>query len=398
MDNLIHIVGDELHDWEKHSDMSRYSIFTQNIMLAEIVSKHQHLNPRKSKFEDSDRVPSADLTLPNEDKANATNVSKTLPNTTLVYVNKPQTRSRPSRQSSTSSSGDWTWRPQIPHRVSSMSTRRKNGATHRRPDMATFHRRSCQLFSSLDSTLSNAQSVISDGARTSTSTPPSLTSSISTEATATLDNDQFQTPAFSSFHLDLDSDLASQVRRMSGARDPFASPNVTPQLGPRRSSSRLSPHIVSTEQVFWTSDTTRNAEYAKIDAAHNGFRGLMKRVLPKSWAWAHGKRRNFHPNTPSDQPFTSPDLDSDSIRRYRISLASTTQEAVQAVKSCASSRAVTPMPLGDQDLRPDSRTERVKRQSKLGLISRVRSSEALSKLFPKSSKEAKKSERQPAQL
>lgn len=310
------------------------------MILAQKVSTHQHLTPRSSNLAEEDRVSfrTANSRMPSATREAPTPPPKELPTP-------PALRTKKSKPKLHTVPGEWTWRPTVPRRTSSMSTRRRDGGD-RRPDLVTFHRRSCQLFSSLDSTLSNATTT---STRTSTSTSPSLTSSVTTQATSILD-DTFTTHSFSSFHIDIHdpSVLRSRV------------PDPIPRLHARRSSSQLHPKITSTEQLFWTADDRRRAEYVKIDAAHTGLKGLMKKILPKSWSWAHGKRRRLY-----EQDFES---DNDSVHRFRIS---TEHPHIIA---------------GDDD-RLNLETGHVgKRQPKQPMkkvLAKVKSSDALSKMFKK---------------
>ncbi|RMD41580.1 hypothetical protein DV735_g3518, partial [Chaetothyriales sp. CBS 134920] len=58
--------------------------------------------------------------------------------------------------------------------------------------------------------------------------------------------------------------------------------------------------------LHWTSAESRLVEYAAIDRAHSGFRGLVKQLLPRSWV-RHSHRKFFDGSD-----------DSDSVRRHRI--------------------------------------------------------------------------------
>lgn len=437
MDGFITIVDDGMDDWEDEPhDSNRYSIFTQNIMLAEKVSRRQHLSPRGSKLREDDErsfhsaesrpasiiVRADSPTIPEEDTpttASTTNlgyVARPTSSTTPANIGRLRTGSRRARRTSQSSSGDWTWRPSIPQRVSSMGTRRRQVAVPGRPDLATFHRRSCQLFSSLDTTLSGTTAGRAcdtgspDGSYASTS--PSLASSISTEGTSITDEHWYTTPAFSSFHLELQ--VPGQALQHGQLHSPnfgdfMGEINHTPRIGVRRSSSQLSPNITSTEAMFWTSDATRKAEYAKIDAAHSGFRGFVKRLLPRSWGWAHGKRRNFHPVSPSlAQDETIPN-DNDSVRRYRLSIASATQEAIRGVEEHGISgmntpmRCKTPPPANDSaklDVNSCSpaltvavASKQIKTSPVDKVLAKVRSSDALTKLFRSQAGKIGKAER-----
>lgn len=437
MEGLITIVGDGVDEWDDELyDPNRYSIFTQNMMLAEKVSKRQHLSPRSSRLREEDErsFHSADSrpmsiivradspTIPEEDIPTTTSVTelgyipRPTSSTTPANIGRPRANARRTRQTSQSSSADWTWRPSIPHRVSSMGTRRKKITVPGRPDLATFHRRSCQLFTSLDTTLSNAttagsrDTVSPDGSHTSTS--PSLASSISTQATSVLDDNWYATPAFPSFHLELHA--PGQTLQPSRPYSPdfgdfLGGVNHTPRIGARRSSSQLSPQITSTEPMYWTSDATRSNEYAKIDAAHSGLKGFVKRLLPRSWSWVHGKRRNFHPTSPALTQEPMAQNDDDSVRRYRMSIASATQEAIRGAEEHGVSgmntpiRYSTPSPTAGftgpevtlctaaLPVAPTPKQTKVSPVNKV--LSKVRSSDALTKMFRAQSGKVGKAER-----
>lgn len=302
-------------------------MLTQHMILADMISKHEHLNIKPTPAnDDSTSYHTADSKVDEEQSkviTNTSTISTELPKDQISYQTHSQRRA--ARGDRPSSPSDWSWRPSIPHRTSSMSTRRKKDNCRQpgRPDLATFHRRSCQLFSSLDSTLSKATSTTSDQSRSSTSTSPSLTSSVITQATSILDDSDrsFDCPRFPSFHLELND------------TSPLYSGH-TSRMTSRRSSSQLNPAIVSTEQVFWTSDSSREKEYAKIDAAHTGLRGLVKRALPQAWKGSYEKRRNFHQRHTASTSTGRDRADSDgeSVRRYRIesTVASTPTSPVDA--------------------------------------------------------------------
>ena len=391
MNHSIHIVDTEDLDDGQELATNRFSIFTQNLMLAEKVSKHQHLTPRTSRLrDDSSSYYSTEPRISGstdgvrDPSMNARRPIKSTP----ANIGRPRTKGHPSEPSPP---GVWTWRPAIPERISSMSTRRVKANDVRRPDLAAFHRRSCQLFASLDSTISASPtaSAGSDTARSSTSTSPSLTSSISTQATSILDDQWFQTPTFPSFHIDINTDIAKEP----DFRAFFQGINHSPRLGAPRSSSQLSPEVTTTEQIFWTSEVTREAEYAKIDAAHTGFKGFVKRILPKSWNWLHGKRRDFYAHP---QAFTTPNRsseDTDSVRRFRVSTSidldnlSTTQEVEPHVLP-----GIPGSPRIDLETGYVS-SKHVKPRAGHKAFSRVRSHDALTKLFQKGVRTGKSAKR-----
>lgn len=332
MESLIHVVGDELNEWEEQiHDPKRYSIITQHLMLAEKISKHQHLSSRLSTLENfGDNLSSgffAKTSLPSTVEASHT--TEPTPGTPSerfpALETEPSNTSRPSVQHLASRKPS---RPSIPHRTSSTNFKRRSSNSARRPDPAILHHRSRHLFSSIDSTLSNATYTTTGSGRTSTSTPPSLTYSISTRATSVPDDDDDgDALTYTSSPLELRDTRTPTPGRQGQSVD-------SPQVGPRRSSSRLSPSITSTEQIYWNSETSRQAEYAKIDAAHSGWKGFVKKCLPRGWSWAHGKRRKFHQETASTAEDTnSRDVDDDSVRRYRVSIGSAMEEAGSPVET-----------------------------------------------------------------
>lgn len=320
IDKPIHIVEDGLQDWEEDSE-NRYSIFTQNLMLAQKVAKHEHLTSKVSLVrDDSTSFHSAKSKLTTTTNTIVTVVEvPTSSRPSIENVPEPQTCQRRTEHGASTPTGDWSWRPVIPRRISSMSTRRTKRISPGRPGLTTFHRRSCQLFSSLDSTLSGATSAGSENSRASTNTPPSLIFSTMTRTSSIRDDHVFPKPRFPSFHIELDPRLSRHYE--TSPEDSCQYVTHSPRITPRRSSSQLAPEVVSTEQVFWTSEETRQAEYAKIDAAHTGVRGFIKRVFPRSWKVVQGARRNFYIKSPLMTDGTQSDTDSDSVRRFRISVA-----------------------------------------------------------------------------
>lgn len=429
MDDLIHIVGEGLSAWEDESlDTNRYSILTQNLMLAEKVSRRQHLPPRpKFKEKEERSFHSAESRSASTTRTNSTTIlEQEVPTTTIISgsppfsrsgaaqakVGNPRTACRRARQVSHSSSGDWTCRPPVPQRVSSIATRRQKGHVTCRPDLAAFHRRSCQLFSSLDTTLSNANARAAydtgspNGSQASTS--PSLASSVTTQATSILDDHCYSPPVFPSFHLESQNPIQPLhlgQHHLAERGYFFGEVDHTPRLTAPRSSSRLNPQITSTEAIFWTSEKTRQAEYAKIDAAHGGLKGFVKRILPRSWGWAHGKRRNFCQKAPVPTECDDTVSEADSVRRYRVSIASATQEAIGGFKEHGVAGTSTPMrcrsPFGEGpvniEVPPPIADESELKPIKVGhvnkVIAKVRSSDALAKIVRSSPSKNNKSEK-----
>lgn len=64
----------------------------------------------------------------------------------------------------------------------------------------------------------------------------------------------------------------------------------------------------SATEIRWTSDETRRREYAEIDRAHSGIKGLFRRMFPK--IAAKSNRSRFYSEDDGS--------DAESIRRYRL--------------------------------------------------------------------------------
>ncbi|EXJ56437.1 hypothetical protein A1O7_06781 [Cladophialophora yegresii CBS 114405] len=62
--------------------------------------------------------------------------------------------------------------------------------------------------------------------------------------------------------------------------------------------------------ISWTSNATRRTEYEKIDRAHSGVRGLVRRVWPQCLRKRNGRRGFF-----------TGDCDGDSVRRFRMDVS-----------------------------------------------------------------------------
>ncbi|PQE08154.1 hypothetical protein CJF31_00008250 [Rutstroemia sp. NJR-2017a BVV2] len=65
---------------------------------------------------------------------------------------------------------------------------------------------------------------------------------------------------------------------------------------------------------YWTSDQTRRLEYAAIDAASKGIRGLITRCIPDCFLPVESRRRRFCKGEDVDD-------DAGSVRRYRLVMA-----------------------------------------------------------------------------
>lgn len=64
---------------------------------------------------------------------------------------------------------------------------------------------------------------------------------------------------------------------------------------------------------YWTSEETRRLEYAAIDAASKGVRGLLSKMVPDCMVPKEQRRVGFHTD--------DNDSDAGSVRRYRLSLS-----------------------------------------------------------------------------
>jgi hypothetical protein len=171
-----------------------------------------------------------------------------------ALVSSSQARTGTWPRSARSSISQHRSRPSIPKRRSSHFTI----TSQKRPDLLAFHRESCQLFSSMDATITDS--------------------------------------GYSSVH------------RPSTSR--FSSTTSVPELSTlsnipsRRSREIIRPHLSTV--ISWKSEETRRIEYDKIDRAHSGLRGLTKKLLPKfcqSKSW---------------RDFFGGKCDGDSVRRYRM--------------------------------------------------------------------------------
>ena len=83
------------------------------------------------------------------------------------------------------------------------------------------------------------------------------------------------------------------------------------------SAATFSPKPRPGTAMSWLSESSRRTEYAKIDRAHRGVRGLLKRVVPK-WCQGPNGRRRFFEGVDGDD---DGDGDGESVRRYRMPLS-----------------------------------------------------------------------------
>ena len=187
----------------------------------------------------------------------------------------------------------------IPDRTSSLHQtprKTKSKPKTKRPDSISLHNRSCKLFSSIDEIL----------ALTRETPPPRYSEATSRPRTR----------------------QSSKVDYTASEKAPLPSVDVssTSSLlphsadGPRRDSGYSEgqtdlPRPAYNAVMSWTSDETRRKEYKKIDRAYSGWRGIVNKVLPKSWRYA---RRNFFRGDDNE--------DEDSVRRFRVSLPEKTEK------------------------------------------------------------------------
>lgn len=190
--------------------------------------------------------------------------------------------SRPSSRSNTMP------RPNIPSRSSSMTGHRRVN----RPNLASIHWQSCQLFSSLDTMVASSRAF--QPLPTSSNSRPSTRHASISSSTPSSQSSSFPSPVFENPGLRTQSTISS----FSSFNSPATSPRPSTQLHSRYNSV-----------ISWTSDATRRAEYQKIDKAYSGVRGFMKKVLPERCQ--NRSRRNFYCH----------ECDSGSVRRFRISLS-----------------------------------------------------------------------------
>jgi len=170
------------------------------------------------------------------------------------------------------------------------ATRRRSTVSYKKArtgeDLIAFHRESCKLMQTLDATLSrNSKTSSPTERRGSTASRPA------SQRTRSLSEHRRHYPA--SEHSTL-----VEIR---------ASPASSILLSSTLVEAGELEKALTTTPICWNSAETRRSEYAKIDSAHTGIRGLWKKVTPK---WCHGKnsRKNFFDGK----------CDGDSIRRFRV--------------------------------------------------------------------------------
>lgn len=242
----------------------------------------------------------------------------------------PRATSPTWRVSETSSSRPSSWRHRrssvaVPGRKSSLPTRKKPLRT----DSVTLHRQSCQLFSSLDGMLTSSRETTpltsgfssrtatrcaSIAAQDSSDTDLEAVPGICEQIDAKLAHASYLDTTPASYPYSLTTHSASFIPYRASARlssdgggsDPVA------RLSARGSISSGAPPFRPTFNTVtsWTSDATRQREYEKIDRAHRGLRGFLRRSLPQCM---HSKRAR--------RGFFTGDCEGDSVRRFRLDMA-----------------------------------------------------------------------------
>jgi len=214
----------------------------------------------------------------------------------------------------------------IPRRRSSLPAR-----SSRKPDLATFHRQSCQLFSSLDGMLALSRE-FTPLPSVSSSRPTTRHASIIPETMqqicgtidaklAVMHTHYTYTQSYS-YSYSLPSDSASSIPLdicPSTCNSDEATPRISSSSGCRHDQHQSRPRFNTV--MSWTSDESRRKEYEKIDRANSGVRGFMRQVLPRCLqAKSLRARRGF---------FTG-ECDGDSVRRFRLDVPEEEEEAGDA--------------------------------------------------------------------
>ncbi|KIX93157.1 uncharacterized protein Z520_11214 [Fonsecaea multimorphosa CBS 102226] len=248
---------------------------------------------------------------------------------------RPRSRTVCSRSTSTSKASDPRPSPRpsrhnsisIPSRQSSLARKQPRS----RKDSISLHRQSCQLFSSLDGVLALSRDI--------TPLPSTSTSRTTTRHASIIPEDDPDQDSIRRICERIDAKLTaveyqhhdqptqypytygySYALPASGNdRPPNLRSDTLPHMShinTRRSESVSVPPTATPERptlntvISWTSNATRRAEYEKIDRAHSGVRGLLRRVLPRRLR-TKGGRRGF---------FTG-ECDGDSVRRFRLDVS-----------------------------------------------------------------------------
>lgn len=233
--------------------------------------------------------------------------------------------------------------PTFTRRHSSLA--QQNRPLPSRRDSAALHRQSCLLFSSLDGVLAPSSRHEITSLTSSFSSSPSTTrhASIVPEDVSVSLSPGDGGDSVRRFCASIDAKLVVEAQTrpddylytyahthahtLPGRGASLASLMTTSQTTPARLSQEgspsgsaatfLSPAAETPDQqtpatldtvMTWTSNASRRDEYAKIDRAHSGLRGLLRRAAPRRFC--RRGRRGF---------FTG-DCDGDSVRRFRVNV------------------------------------------------------------------------------
>jgi hypothetical protein len=286
------------------------------------------------------------------------------PRARVPSLTRPRPRTTHSQTSSAASSRTSSQlppRPKSPRQKSLPIVPRRRGSSQieqhppqRRPrqDPAALHFQSCQLFSSLDGMLSSVSREITPLPSVSTSRTTTRHASLVPDGThdpeqiqrmcAKLDARLAMAAELEVVEMDKNSSPPSMQHSRAGSLPYTYSPALGSTSGIYSiENSPTSPTFPSgstyqpqqfTEQtsllsrtntlartvtsrsrpplntvISWTSNASRRVEYEKIDAAHSGVRGAVKKVLPQCWAGRKGRKAFF-----------TGECDGGSVRRFRM--------------------------------------------------------------------------------
>ncbi|KAJ9615265.1 hypothetical protein H2200_001340 [Cladophialophora chaetospira] len=215
----------------------------------------------------------------------------------------------------------------VPHRRSSLPKQKQKQRP--RKDSATLHLQSYHLFSSLDGMLAMSRDI----------TPlPSVSSSRTTTRHASLVPDDIDQRLIAATPQNQYNEYPFTHGNPYATNSPDTSPTLPsgfdPQISERSSlitrsittdTSRAQQRPQLNTVISWTSNATRRAEYEKIDRAHSGVRGFVRRVWPQCLRKKDGRR-----------PFFTGDSDEDSVRRFRMDVSDEDSDAELEIREIAS--------------------------------------------------------------
>lgn len=277
-------------------------------------------------------------------------------------INGPEAAAALLKTYSSSSANTLPGKPTVPTRTTSKTSlpRRK-----RHEELVAFHRNSCQIFSSLDGAMAELRSSSTSSSSSSLASPSSTSSPTSGSSTretsidyghsspllgpTTTDQDGLRSlsqraahkrpllhrskgvpnpPTGSRSHIIITKEVdvsysTTREERTHTSTPPHSVPKssqvtTTPLLSSSNNHKRLPTYSnrdpTTTEPIHWTSPETRQREYARIDAAHSGFRLFLRRVFPKSCCERlGGGRKDFW-----DRRASAEVSECGSVRRFRI--------------------------------------------------------------------------------